>query len=346
MTRKWTRGVLGAALCVAFSSAAGAQTCPLTQPMVVASGLNSPFRLVVDDQFVYYLGYPPKSPGVYRVDKDGGTPQLIVDGGADTNDSEMELAVDATSIYVMYPFFDQGSSGLGGGAILVYDKAGTLLRGVGSTPSIPGDCHQPSLTDFAVAPDGDIYWIQKDEPGIFGGPCEELAQSGIGRDPAGAASATLLLRTFGHASHIRADATHIFWDDAQRIERMQAGGGAVQELAVHVQPVVSLAIDPNYIYWSYYNDSTTQGTYQIVGVGQQVQVVPVGLFDLQTDGSYVYGNNPRTGTGAPFNVYRMKPNGHGLVNLAKGGGNGLAVDDTFVYYYNANRTAIMKWCKI
>lgn len=41
----------------------------------------------------------------------------------------------------------------------------------------------------------------------------------------------------------------------------------------------------------------------------------------------------------------MKPNGHGLVNLAKGGG-GLAVDARFVYYHNANRTAIMKWCKI
>src|SRR5262249_44495117 len=126
---------------------------------------------------------------------------------------------------------------------------------------------------------------------------------------------------------------HVFWDDDQRILRMRAGGGAEPEqLANHAQPAVSLAIDPR------------RAPIRSTASGCRHRSPPSACSTSSPTGRTSTATTRAPGL-APFNVYRLKPNGHGLVNLAKGGG-GLAVDARFVYYHNANRTAIMKWCKI
>jgi hypothetical protein len=60
----------------------------------------------------------------------------------------------------------------------------------------------------------------------------------------------------------------------------------------------------------------------------------------------IAGDARREGPGAPFNVFRVKPNGHGLFNLAKGGGGSMAVDETFLYYLDTTGTRLLRTCKL
>src|SRR5262249_41054715 len=99
----------------------------------------------------------------------------------------------------------------------------------------------------------------------------------------------------------------------------------------------------------YFHDGTA--TYRIDAPGAATKILDQPLISLTSDGAFLYGLFAR-GAGLPPIVVRVKPNGHGQTYLAKGGLVGsfypprnLAVDETFVYYFDPTLKRIMRVCK-
>jgi len=65
---------------------------------------------------------------------------------------------------------------------------------------------------------------------------------------------------------------------------------------------------------------------------------------LKTDGVSVYGTVPSAPPNPPVWVIRIKPNGHGLTFLQRGT-QGVAVDNSFIYYLGPDQMSILQACK-
>src|SRR5262249_58619345 len=123
------------------------------------------------------------------------------------------------------------------------------------------------------------------------------------------------------------DDFHVFWSDDGGIWRATATGGDPELMLV--TPAHGLAIDANNIYWTQTSPASTNRI-SAPGVSQQIFA---GVFEgIISDGTFIYGSVARTGPGAPANVMRSKPNGHGQEVLGKGALGTVAVDDSFIYF--------------
>ena len=354
MVHKWSVDALFAAMTFAApsmtSQAQATERCPAGGLTVVATGLDTPVHLTLDGDFLYFVD---EFNGPARVAKSGGVPERFsglqgsnppfVYGGA----AVFDIAVDSTRIYVSRPgILDPSPTE---SEVFVFDKTTALVYDVpGKGALLPSDCHIPWIREIALGPGGDLFWLHEDFPRPFlcsnGGP-----QSGVVWLQAGSTRPQLVWRTEGIAHRLRADATHLFWVDVLGVERSEAAGGRIAASLIDAttRTIADMNIDANNVYWSTANDGTGQpATYRVSAPGQRQQIFDDVLTEIVTDGIYVYGDAPRSGPGAPFDVFRLKPNGHGVYNLAKGGGGGLAVDDTYIYYVDARQTSILRTCKL
>jgi hypothetical protein len=354
MGKKWMCVFIFGAIGWMHADARGQTSCPLTSPQLVASGLNDAANLVVDEGFVYYLD---GRDGVQSVDKNGGTPGGVASFDSDYIDGEggtrvFHVRVDEARVYINDPGGGPASGFRAGSVSVRLTETPDSGYGVSSSGTLlPFDCHVPMITDFVVAPNGDLYWIQNGIAKPQFGPCENDTQSTIVWLPAGTTTPKPILKTAGLASVLRADAIHVFWIEAEHIVRADLRGGNVNSIEAMVnlggRPVADMNIDATHLYWSTPTDSSgNPATYVVPAPQQEMQILDVALTEIQTDGTFIYGDIRRDGPGAPDNVFRLKPNGHGLTNLAKGGGGGLAVDDTYLYFLDANRTNLLRTCKL
>lgn len=325
-----------------------AQTCPIAAPVVLATGIASGAHPQVDDQYVYFIAFP----GLFRVDKAGGAPvTLDVLGGqfmaGSGGPGAFDLLIDATHIYVKFPgMVDLDTRP---GSVLVYDKAGTRQPGFGTLgQEVTGDCDFPFISDFALAPNGDLYWLQHGGDHRSDSSCTADTQSELVWVPAGASEPALLLRTLGGASQVRADDAHVFWMDGSIVGRLPRGGGHVDVLDVLPAQVglPSMSIDASNLYWSSFVAFGNEVTERIAAPLARQTIATVAFDDLLADGTYLYGNVRRNAPDGGYTVMRMKTNGHGMTAIARSGGNGIAYDDTFVYYFDQKRQQLMKACRL
>lgn len=328
---------------------ASAQTCSLAEPVVIASGVGEPLNfevgdLHVDDQDVYFFSRPPNHE-IYRVPKDGGTPMSFAPSGiGDGEQFSFEFVLDATTVYnVLYGELSLGSFS---GGLFLYNKDGTQRAFIDATPNPRTDCWVRVVLETATDGAGNAYWLQK-----FAKPPERPADEcpppptfyQIMRVAAGTTTPTLVSQMVkDNAAHLLADASHVYWSDDGGIWRALSTGGPPVLMLGAPGPVHGLAIDATNIYWT---QSSPPSTNRLSGFDQTEQIF-AGVFEgIVSDGTFIYGTVARTGPGAPANVMRLKPNGHGQEVLGKGALGTVAVDDAFIYFRDASQTEILKACK-
>ena len=329
--RKCPTAVLVAVASLALlEGAASAQTggCPPSQPALVTSDVQAPIaHLTIDEGFIYFF----EERGLFRVDKDGGTPEpfgnVVVDVDRLGGPAAFDIAIDASRVYVSRRGTVDGASI--DGELYILDKAGRLLSRIGARRVLtPNDCHVPLVNGIALDPSGDLFWIEDDRLGSHL-PCDDAVQSRLVRVPKGSAEPMMVNFTeFFPATFIRPDTTgiHIYYGQFEGL----------------VDATVHLGTE----YWSAL-DGPDGGPGTFSGFdGQIVRIFDDVLTELVADERFVYGDARRDGPGAPFNVFRLKANGHGLYDLAKGGGGSLAVDETFLYYLDATGTRLLRTCKL
>jgi hypothetical protein len=349
--RMWKKGLFEAVIgATAFlvvpsdSRAQGAGSCPTAGPAVVASGLNGdPSQPQVDDQFVYYLDNPGVT--LFRVPKTGGTPTEIDSIARDTvTTRDYRVAVDASRIYFMDAGIFEAHGEIASGAVRVYDKTGALLYTIAPESMFPqGGCHLPVLSDLALGPTGVLYWIQA-ELRLGAVNCPIVNSDGIFAISPGATEATLIGYTIGRASRLLASADHQFWKDDGGIWTAPGLVDDFANLDPVSQPLLAMARDASSIYYTR-TDAGNPGTFRIEGAGRTTKINEAPFLDLVTDGTFIFGNVPRSGS-PKYSLDRMKPNGHGMVLLARSDGGGIAVDETYVYYFDNTTHRLLKTCKL
>jgi hypothetical protein len=344
------KNVVGAGTLAALAFTSGrargqaAASCPLSRPAVLARGLVGPAHLTAFGDHVYFFDAPT---GLTRVAKGGGAPEPVdASHYRDIDESGGPVAFDihalGSALYVSSP----GDASAAGAA---------LVREIGAAQTlVPGDCHVPLVQELALAPNGDLYWLQWDVSPPQS-DCTTESQTDITLVPAGSARARIVYKTRGLAIDLRANSSHVFWADnsQQAIYRADFRGGVFRSVAKMLDEampdIVYMTVDEDNVYWSTFNPTEPSGTNAITARNQNMQISSSTMIDMIPEGLYVYANAARVnGVGQTFNVDRMKTNGHGLTNLAKGWGHGLAVDDTYVYYVVDEKTerVLMKTCKL
>lgn len=382
MTIKWTWGALLAvaggcqqslslkvestaeASPLASTAQAEAAACTLTAPVVVATTPTPVFgNLEVDDQYVYYMVTNPEEDfltDLSRIDKNGeGAPQLIARHGTSVGGLNLfQYTVNPTGIYVMYA----GSSDIPSQSGGVWRYGKELLDHQLVSAGGQGGCYAYFVLNFAVAPNGTLWWEQVAAPRFTGetfapftNGCEDARNFTLVRVGVGEAKPLILRRTdeVDPFEDLHADNDHVFWKSAEGIFRMsQLGGPETVETLLSTQPVngrdavTSFTIDSTSVYWRNEGDvpANLGSVNRITAPGQSEQIFPQDMVGLLSDGENLFGTVFRP-AGPPALVTRLKPNGHGKQTLAKGAIGSVAVDDTFVYFLDTSRTKIMKACK-
>jgi hypothetical protein len=88
-------------------------------------------------------------------------------------------------------------------------------------------------------------------------------------------------------------------------------------------------------------------TMRIAAPGVAEVLFPHRLYGLATDGTFVYGawQSEDLKETIPANLIHLKPNGHGVLSLSKSRKHDIAVDESYVYFFNQELSAIQRACK-
>jgi hypothetical protein len=319
-------------------------SCPISGPQTVVSDLQAPFKIEVDDGYVYYFNRPPNV-GVFRTVKSGGSAELIGSRDFDrTGTTHFDFDFDAAKFYLM-DFGDDTEPSPRAGAVSTSEKDGSSSHTV--YIRYPDDCRTIYLLEIAGGGDGTIYWLQTGTQ--RGNPdCTDDEGVQIARLDPGATGGTVIAQVGAQSRNLRADASHVFWSDEIGIWRLAVTGGTPELLFATTSPAKEMVVDANA---ATFHDGAA--TFRVSAPGAAKKILDQPLRALRSDGAYLYGILSR-GPGVPANVVRVKPNGHGQTFLAKGAPpeefyppEDLAVDDTFVYYYDTTTTTteIRRVCK-
>jgi len=280
----------------AAGGAAGAGGGSAKTPVVLASKVDRPCAVAVDDSTVYWANYLGS---INKVDKNGGTPAELV-----ANASSSTLLLDAGNIYYCNSG-DIYKVPTGGGTPVVVadlDKGGfcdsiardaTHLYWVyysyqgtassGAVMRVPVEGGAPEIVEavadslYAVAvDDANVYWTQ---PGGLrskakaGGTVNSLA-SGTG---------------FINAPITR-NATDLFFrGSANALYRLPKAGGAPTKLAANVGLVMTLAVDSDHLYSTNNDPGGAVARVPLSGGTQEtIATDPEGVRGLALDATHVY----------------------------------------------------------
>jgi hypothetical protein len=246
---------------------AGRAGCPSdsgTLPVVLASGLDMPDGIAIDEAFVYWV--ENGSGSVKRVSICGGAVTTLATGQS----APTAIAVDATSVYwINYPETEQGgsimrvakgggaapevlASALGGvdciavGSSAVYGATGIgavtriSLEGGAPTVVVPGDILVSGLAVDTTR----AYWISE-KGGVLGGILFSAPLT------SGTGTPTMLASGLNNARSLVLGATVLYWIEfdtayVPNVVRMPAGGGTPELVASNA---VAFAIDGADVFW-------------------------------------------------------------------------------------------------
>jgi hypothetical protein len=285
---------------------------PLPVPVAeLASGLDLPSQIALDDDFVYWLNQgASRPPSVMRVAKAGGEPRPL----ATEPRFPVSLAVDDHAVY-----WTASGSNAGEGAVMRVDKTGGTPVALATGLNWPG----------GLAQDGDsLYW--RDE---FVGVKRVAKQGG----PVSMVAAGL---TLGPAVAVDQDRVY-FQDEAGTLLAVPKTGGAVVVIAAVPRiRILFLVVDRGVAYWHLdgiaplMQVSTAGGTPNVLFPSDD----ELTSFALTDDALYVaqMGEPLALGPPGPRSIHRVTRDGAGNTQVTppRAGNWGLAVDARRVYWTN------------
>ena len=254
---------------------------------VLVDGDNTPWRITVDSEDVYYIAHDVGR--IMKVSKDGGATEILAGG----LNHPWDLAVDSDYVY-----FTERDSGY----IKRVPKSGGVTETLASanrpngiaidsnyvyfTERDAGNIKKVSLTGgavetiasglnsmlFSITVDSDyVYFIEKNSNGR------------VGKVPKDGGSVTILASDQNAPFFAETDPDYVYYTEAGagNVKRVAKSGGSVETLASGFDNPEGIAVDFNYVYFSDYN-----------GVYRRARVQPVEYnvhllfddFDIEQDG--------------------------------------------------------------
>ncbi len=271
-------------------------------PVVLASGLDSPHDLAIDDTWVYFIEDDSDEGTVKKVPKSGGNVVTL----ATLCKEPMALTVDGSNVYWLER--NNGSNG----------RLRKVSKGGGAVTDLSTDLH--NAQNHLVEAGGYLYFGDGKSGG--GGVIKKVGVNG---------GVTVLVEGNGLLNLNTAVDVHngnvYFRNDYDKVLRVSTGGGAVTELGSG-EPS-SLFVTDSYILFTEYSNGNVKRMPLNGGPAVNVATNTYGAGDLVVDGSYVYwivNNNPgavkrAAVLGGDEKTYSTQANSLGL-----------AVDADYVYY--------------
>jgi hypothetical protein len=257
------------------SGDAGVDAPPPT-PVVVTTGVPTPYTMAVDGQNLYWSNLPADADGgaVMKVSLSSGTVATLITAAQETNASS--IAVDSKNVYasvdntlalvsvpigggtvstLMTFYYESSPIAVGAGAVL-----GTMINsGVWAVPvdgGTPVNYVQQPYGALTGATDGTSYfWIQSAAPNAIRsaplGAASMPAVTQLVTNPADSGNLSPVVNTA--YQNLAVDGTSVYWFDngSGSILSAPKGGGAFKVIAqVPVGTVQSLLTDGTTLYWA------------------------------------------------------------------------------------------------
>lgn len=150
--------------------------------------------------------------------------------------------------------------------------------------------------------------------------CGVCNHSCLGGKCVGGMCQPVVLKTLGTtgATALALDAARVYW--ASPIQSMKKNGSGTTQLASAVSGVWGVAVDADNVYWS----DPDSGTFQVKKTGGTRLQIAQAAYRIALDSNYIYGTWG--------SVWKSPKGGGPIALLAQVGGEGIALDDKFVYF--------------
>jgi hypothetical protein len=223
-------------------------SCPVAgcngNPMKLADA-NTPFRLALDDTYVYWADNSDDT--VHRALKAGGGDTLLSDGGSGpvSIGSGQGCAVDDASVYVTDNYFELFRLPLGGGdlalmygaSLMYYGPAPVAVHSSGVYLGVPGNILRfdkgatsapgTAITSMVVGasalqmdvPNAMLYWSD------YGSSV--TSDGTIGKVPVDGGPATILQKGLATPESVAVNSTYVFWISNGRLVDSSGSGETV-----------------------------------------------------------------------------------------------------------------------
>jgi hypothetical protein len=297
-------------------------------PLVIAEGLDGPWGIFVDGDFLYWTEKGRRGPGSVQRARKTGAGRERLEGDPRR---PFGLVTMAGTVYWTNTLPSHGGIGAGG--------AGGVMLATAATPAEPwalvGSTNRAFLGDGA----GHLFWTDLarrtvEEGAVRGGvvvPTRVLATAqgrpiGIAVDDAG-------------VDGVSAFPGYVYWaDDAGVVARVSLRGGPVEELATGGDKTTGIALDDTHVYWSEWGSGLVArvpkggGTKATVARGQD------GIRAIALDATRIFWTHPKTGE------IRSTPKAGGEIVVHATGQKhpySLAVDERAIYWANVDGGTVM-----
>jgi hypothetical protein len=286
--------------CPAPTPACVKATC-LAAPVVLASGLDSPYGIAVDDNNVYFTMETPNGSVMQMTKAPGSTPLSIADGQSYPG----PIAVDGS--YVYWGTNDGVNRvPIGGGdaqslspdtASRLALNATTLFWGADFLESVPKGGGDASILEFGQ---GGTFGLALDATNIYWSA--ELPGGTLNALPIAGGTMTTLASNLGLPGGIAMDASNVYFvaepvPGPCTINAVPIGGGPVTTLATGQVTANDLVLDSGVLYWT--NTATSGAVMKMPVTGGTP--VPIALdqktpWRIAIDATSVYWTNLSGGT--------------------------------------------------
>jgi hypothetical protein len=299
--------------------------------LVLASGLNAPWAIVVDSTAVYWTDTRDVG-SVNKVPTAGGTPTVI----ASAQSSPSAIAVNATGVYWTNAPSPDSDAGIEGGVVMTAPLDGGPATILASTQfEFINPLLEYLLGPGQVAVDAtNAYWI---------------GAGTVMKAPLSGGTPTTLASGQDFPLAIAVDSTSVYWSNycacigGGTITKAPIDGGASEILAIGLSNPSAIAIDESSIYWV--DEEPAFGAEELVA--ENVKKVsldgglpitlasglsPANVAGLVLDATYVYwfdacGSIMRCAKNGCNNQPRVLASGTAVTGIM-----GMAVDGTSVYW--------------
>ena len=254
----------------------------MCEPIIIASGLETPSGIAVDGANVYFTLYLAGTVETCPLTGCAGAPKILSAG----NDEPNDIKVDATNLY-----WASEGSGVGLGSIKRCALPGC------SSPTTLGS---GSIVDWVATDANNVYWTSTYDG--FAYSCPIAGCGGTG---------TPIASNLTVPWHITADATNVYiavWNGSLNapatnggvIGKCPVGGctGAPTQLSKSENQPYQIAVDTDYVYWAGFKDNTIKRC-AIAGCPTGATVIASGEggpSGIAVDDKYVYWTNYSSGT--------------------------------------------------
>lgn len=309
-------------------SDAHAEAAAPAMPVVLASGLHQPQRIVASGQTVFWtdpVSSQSNDQGLVMAcarEGCGNSPAVIASG----QEGPWAIEADATNVYF--------STVYGFPAVTQCPRAGC-----GTSPTIlfqfpPPPNGLPDVARALAVDSSAVYWTMEVSGTVYRCPI-----GGCSLNPTALQSGSS--QSVKWAWGIAVDASTVYWVEGDGVwDCPLAGCGGVPRLLASLQPSSTepdryLAASTSQVFWTLDDSGTVSTVPKGLGKVSTIASSQDHPADVATDGTFVYWSNAGSGT-----IARAPVGGGSMEILATGQNDvqGIAVDDRYVYWTLAPQT--------